>query len=128
MVTGWITNKGKVIECKPYDHFCVEDEDLLDLWDEYIQEIQDTYDMCSSLGESGEHPEWHLYEVAQDGCKNEAYNDAYKMGYLRLSPWDMRGEIPMLAVEGLGKFIDSHKAVLKELCNKYECRIKTFIR
>ena len=84
MITGWISNKGKVIECKAYDHFCVEDEDLLNLWDEYIQAIQEAHDGCASLGEDGEHPEWHIYEMAQSGCQKEAYKDAYNIGYLRI--------------------------------------------
>lgn len=128
MITGWITNKGKIIECKPYNHFDVDDDDLLNLWDEYVQEIQIAFNMCNGLAEAGEHPEWHYYEITQNDCKNEAYSDAYKLGYLRISPWIRIGEIPMLAVEGLSKFINTHKLIIKELANKYECRIKIFKR
>ena len=126
MITGWITNKGKVIECKPFNHFCVQDETLLNIWDERQEEVREIEEICNARMEAGEHPEWHVYEIAESDCTAQAYSDAYDLGYLRLSPWNYRGELPQLAVEGRPEYIENHKKVIKELAEKHECKIKPF--
>ena len=127
MITGWITNTGKIIETKPYEHFSdVNDEFLRNIWQEYKEEIDSAYECCKQLSDSGEHGEWHHYEMAHDRCTRWAYEDAYKLGYLRMTPWNYRGELPGIAVEGLPQWIESNKYVLKELQDKYDCKIKIF--
>lgn len=126
MITGWITNKGKVIVCGTYEHFNVEDETLVNIWKPYEEQIGSAYQACEDLANEGEHPEWHNYEMCQDDCQRRAYDDAYKLGYLRLTSLNPRGELPRIAVEGLPQWIESHKIIIKELADKYECGIKTF--
>jgi hypothetical protein len=125
MITGWITSEGKVIECETYHHFSCDDKVLQDIWTPLQEEIDSAAESCNARSEAGEHPEWHIVEMCESDCQRQAYEEAYKLGYLRVSSWLRTGEQPMLAVEGLPQWFESHKYVLKELADKYECRIKT---
>lgn len=127
MITGWVKNNGEFIECERYEHFNVNDEDLNSLWEEYKTDIQRALDSCNELAEMDEHPEWHHYEMAQSDGESAAYFDAYCSGYLRVTNYSRGGGIPMIAIEGLEKYIEGHKIVIKELADKYNCKIKTFI-
>ena len=126
MITGWINSKGEVIETKPYEHFGDVDQVLNDIWTPLQEEIDSVEADCNASADAGEHPEWHRAEMCQSDCIDRAYEEAYKLGYLRLSPFNKTGEQPMIAVQGLPQWFESHKYVLKELCDKYECRLKTF--
>jgi hypothetical protein len=126
MITGWINSKGEVIETKPYQHFGDVDKVLNDIWKPLQEEIDYAVECANALIDAGEHPEWHNVEMTESDCNTRAYEQAYMLGYLRLSPFTRTGEQPMIAVQGLPQWIESHKYVLKELCDKYECRLKTF--
>jgi hypothetical protein len=126
MITGWINPKGEVIETKPYKHFKDVDSVLNDIWTPLQEQIDNAVRFANERSEAGEHPEWHLVEITESDCYSEAYEQAYKLGYVRLSPFMRTNEQPMIAVEGLPQWFESHKHILKELCDKYECRIKTF--
>ena len=128
MITGWITNKGKIIETEPYKHFDVNDETLKSIWEKHHDNVERAAETCEYLESIGEHPEWHVYEMALSDCTYLSYKNAYNLGYLRISPFNRTGEAPMIAVQGLEKFIEAHKSVIKELSDKYGCRIKTFIK
>lgn len=127
MITGWINSKGVVIETKPYQHLKDVDEVLSNIWKPLQEEIDEAYRCSEELSEAGEHPEWHRYEIAESDCQARAYDEAYALGYLRISPYLRTSEQPMIAVEGLQKWIETHKYVLKELADKHGCRIKTYI-
>jgi len=126
MITGWINPQGVVIETKPYEHFKDADNVLNDIWTPLQEEIDSAVECANALSEAGEHPEWHNVEMTESDCQTRAYEEAYKLGYLRLSPFIRTGEQPMIAVQGLPQWIESHKYVLKELCDKHECRLKVY--
>jgi hypothetical protein len=127
MITGWITPYGKVIETKPYEHFGeFNDQVLKDLWLPYKEEIDSAYDCVQENIEADEHPEWHIYEICESDCITKAYEDAYKLGYLRLSPWIYLGELLGIAVQGLPQWIESHKTIIKELADRFDAKIRTF--
>ena len=122
---GWITNEGKVIECEVYNHFSCDNKVLQDIWTPLQEEIDSAAEYCRGLSEAGEHPEWHHVEMCESDCQSRAYQEAYVAGFLRVTTWNIKGEVPSIAVEGLPQWIETHKYVLKELADKYECRIKT---
>lgn len=127
MITGWINSKGMVIETKPYQHLKDGDEVLANIWKPLQEEIDEAVNCSNALSEAGEHPEWHNVEMKESDCNARAYDEAYKLGYLRLTSFIHTGEQPMIAVEGLPQWIETHKYVLKELADKHGCRIKTYI-
>ena len=118
MISGWITNKGKVIECEPYGHFTVDNDIIKSVWDPYKDELKEISDDCNSMSDIGEHPEWHRYEMSESDFEREALDTLYKKGFLRLGK--MANSI---VVAGYEKWIEQHKYVLKKLADKYECKL-----
>ena len=118
MISGWLTNKGKVIECEVYEHFKADNEIIQNVWEEYEQELKSISDDCNSLDEQGEHPEWHNYEMAESDYQHEALHRLYKLGFLRLGHFGTR-----IAVAGYPQWIEQHKYALKKLADKYECEL-----
>jgi len=124
MITGWITNNSKVIECNTYDHFKVDDPIITKLWEDKQKELDEIHEDCSNLSADGEHPEWHVYEIAESNAQYETYRELYARGFVRLAPIN-RYE---LAAQGTSKALEAHKYVLKELADKYHCEIKIIKR
>lgn len=121
MVTGWITNKGNVIECRVYEHFNTNDITIKKIWCKYEEELNESYKSHVELSENGEHPEWHSYEIFENECKNNAYKEIYELGYLRISKYDNE-----IAIEGYGQYIANNKQLIDDLSDKYNCKVNYF--
>jgi len=118
MKSGWVTNKGEIIECKVFEHFDADNDIIQSIWREYENKLDDISSDCNFLIDTGEHPEWHNYEIAEDEFKYEATHRLYKMGFLRLGNYGTQ-----IAVSGYEEWIEQHKYVLKKLSDKYECKL-----
>ena len=119
MFTGWITNKGKIIECETYNHLKVDDSIITELWYDKQIDIDEIAEDCSALENSGEHPEWHNYDMAVSEATFKTYQELYGLGFIRLITYNN-----MIVVEGLKNAIEAHKYVLKKLSDKYGCRLQ----
>jgi|AntAceMinimDraft_18_1070375.scaffolds.fasta_scaffold20867_5 hypothetical protein len=122
MITGWITNKGKFLECGSYDHFSVDDPIIKSVWEKYEEELQEVHRMCQNLEDKEGFGEWHTYEMTHDDSTHEAMEELFNKGYLRIINYENN----RIGVEGYGQWIEVHKFVLKNLADKYECRLKLF--
>lgn len=118
ILTGWITNNGKIVECEPWEHLKTDDPMVRSVWSEYEDIVDGAYENCASAQEEGEHPEWHIYEICLDNCQSKALVQLYNKGYIRVSNYGTN-----IAINGTRKAIESQKYVLKKLSDFYECNI-----
>lgn len=110
--TGWITPSGKTIACNMYDHFhsimnYPEVPDMTDL----ANDVQDAEDACQELCDADEHPEWHSYEMAENGAKWEAYNRLLEAGFIRVG---LNRQDHVLEFEGKKEMHQTIKQLLKD--------------
>ena len=77
--------------------------------------------MCDALAEEGEHPEWHTYEMTLDHNKSIAYTKLYEKGYFRI-----RSRRQYMYIQGLSQSLENHKYILKEIKDKYQCKLTIY--
>lgn len=114
---GWISNSGDLHACERYGHFeglskIVEDPKFSQKIEEYDDRLNSIQEDSEALIAQGEHPEWHVYEMAQDSYGSEIVDMAYKFGWIRIGV-DRQSNI--LGVEARPKAIKKHYQLLKDL-------------
>ena len=86
---GWLTPVGDVVETGRYNHAeSVKDEPqlrrLLPDFDDWLNEIEEMKNCCSSWEESEGHGEWHQYEIVNDEVTTKIVHALYEAGCLRI--------------------------------------------
>lgn len=94
-LAGWMTPARQFIECRFNEHLDVVRDPafykhapkLQELFDR-LKEIEES---CMETAEQGEHPEWHIYEIAFDRARDKAWNILLSAGFLRIA--ESRGQL-----------------------------------
>ena len=91
-ITGWLTPNGKFFECDTYMHLDVvsSEPELLRYVPnhaELMEKVQGAKDVCEDLAANGEHPEWHIYDMAADSARFEIQDLLKAGGCLRVGTW-----------------------------------------
>ena len=138
-VTGLIHPNDKVLECEFFQHlesakkhpeFLIESVRVYA--EELNRELQIIGDSCKESQENGEHPEWHIWEMAADDFNFNFLGSLYKHGYLRFYihfkfQSSQTFEDPQLyaniTLEGLKDKIEAHKDLIIYLQNKYRVHL-----
>lgn len=112
---GWIAPHGEVLGGDVYSHVNIlkNDAHLPEKLRQVFEEIEDAFQYCSHLADSGEHPEWHRYDMAAHSVTYEAY----KVGYIRLGVNIHAG---VFGVEGKSEFIHSRMDMIQRLKDQFE--------
>ena len=113
---GWISSSGEFFPCEMYDHWSTlrkivgsEIQLEMDRQEERLQEIEKE---CQELADSGEHPEWHVYECAESDAEADVIKLMYKKGWVRIGTNKRAG---ILGAEGTPEAIKNHYQLLKDM-------------
>jgi hypothetical protein len=112
---GWITPNGELIGGEPYSHINLlrYDPNIPAKLRALFDEAEDASKRCSDLQESGEHPEWHIYE---DAIFDVIYG-VYKHGYIRLGVNTLGG---VFEAEGISEIILSRMDLINRIKERFE--------
>lgn len=112
---GWLTPKGKVIGGEAYDHINIlwEDADLPQSFKEELMTLDDIHSNSIALIDDGNHPEWHVYEMALD----DFICDVYNAGYIRLG---FSKHFGLFEVEGNKKVVESRMDLINRIKDRFE--------
>jgi hypothetical protein len=88
-VFGWLTPSREFIATDPMKHLeAVYANSSLKKYvpwlDEDMGTLKSSYDARMQAIDDGEHPEWHGYEMLEDGIRSEVIDALYKAGCLRV--------------------------------------------
>lgn len=117
---GWISPSGRLIPCSQWGHYdvIINDEEI----ESAIPWIHASWggveaarEECENLANSGEHPEWHIYEIAEDNFRYKVWEALMSAGFLRVGT-SVYGKI--VEIEGsrdtLSKYLNNIKDLIIE--------------
>jgi hypothetical protein len=93
ILSGWLSPSGKFYECKRriFDHLGVIEntpeirKSMPDWFEKKINQLNQSKETSQELMRTGEHPEWHHYDMLHDSIEEIVYDEMYKKGYLRVA-------------------------------------------
>lgn len=117
---GWITQSGKIIETDLYGHLGVISNNFKEFnvsnFQNRLNEIESIQIECSERIESGEHPEWHIYEMAKDDLTWKIINAVFDAGNLRFGQREST-----IYFEGKSEAIKNLCQKAKDFAEELEC-------
>lgn len=115
---GWITPKGKILHTQAYGHFEVLKKEpvLQDLWVDAMDTVNSVWVQCDQLEKSGEHPEWHVYDIQLGTAKAAVISKAFELGYIRFGLSRMQEEV---SFEGTHCRLRKRSQLLWKLLDEY---------
>lgn len=121
-VYGWILPNGEFVECPAFQHLetimgMPQLTALVPEIDSIWNGVQGVRESCEELFESGEHPEWHSYDMAKCDAFSQIAEALYKNGCLRVA-----SNQDCLHFEGFGKAIQSLYQRCKDLAEGYDMK------
>ncbi len=127
--TGWITPKGKMIGCKQYDHLNgalghPETKNIPEIISGILR-VQEVEEECEELAASGEHPEWHNYEIKEMLFKSDARDCLLRLGFIRIGYWHRRSIEAEGTPEALKKNMHLIRRITREMSINIECELGT---
>lgn len=88
-IAGWMAPNGDFIECALYEHMDVIRSH--NIFSKYVPKLDDIFsrldhicDSCQKAANSGEHPEWHCYEMACDNERSNIRRLLLNAGFIRI--------------------------------------------
>ena len=114
---GWITPKGEFLGCNFYDHIAivishVQNPQALEL----VEGLHEIEQGSLRLIEEGEHPEWHVYEMAKDDADDAIVRMAYEEGFVRVG---VGRDIGVIGAEGTPAAIKARMVQIRKVVKEY---------
>jgi hypothetical protein len=115
---GWVTPKNDLVICDIFEHIEViaEHEEAPEQVKQAASRLSDIEKQCSAAAASGDHPEWHIYDIARWGEEGDTRKALLDAGFIRLGQ-----HLDRLHCHGRGKFLADKMQHLKDLAESYNC-------
>lgn len=123
---GWIAPNGTTVGCPMFNHLSgIRSWELAT----DIQEISDAFESlddversCNELADAGEHPEWHMYDMAEMELTPVIIDSLYENGFVRVGVNQRSKE---MGVEGIPTAIASLMNKINYVLNEYNAEHQT---
>lgn len=132
---GWISPNGATIGCEMYDHVTsITNWHAIKSIPEVVDAMEDVRQAsltCESLANAGEHPEWHIYEMAEWDACTTITKTLYERGFVRIG---VNTRAQKMGMEGTSSAIQSllqkAKSILREYnaWNQTDFNLETHVR